>query len=45
LYSTAFYTEERFWELYNGPAYRKLKSRYDPDSRLLDLYAKCVQGR
>ncbi|MCL2394100.1 MAG: FAD-binding oxidoreductase [Acidimicrobiaceae bacterium] len=45
LYSTAFYTEERFWELYNGPAYRKLKDRYDPDGRLLDLYAKCVQSR
>jgi FAD/FMN-containing dehydrogenase len=45
LYSTAFYTEERFWELYNGPGYKKLKDRYDPDGRLLDLYAKCVQSR
>jgi FAD/FMN-containing dehydrogenase len=45
LYSTAFYDEDRFWALYNGPAYRVLKQRYDPAGRLLDLYAKCVQGR
>ena len=45
LYSTAFYDEERFWRLYNGPVYRRLKAAYDPDGRLLDLYAKCVTGR
>jgi FAD/FMN-containing dehydrogenase len=45
LYSTSFYDEERFWALYNGHAYQALKHRYDPTSRLLDLYAKCVQGR
>jgi FAD/FMN-containing dehydrogenase len=45
LYSTAFFPEDRFWELYNGPAYRALKQRYDPDGRLLDLYAKCVRNR
>jgi FAD/FMN-containing dehydrogenase len=45
LYSTAFYSEDRFWELYNGPVYRGLKGRYDPQGRLLDLYAKCVGGR
>jgi FAD/FMN-containing dehydrogenase len=44
LYSTAFYDEARFWELYNGPVYRRLKERYDPSGRLLDLYAKCVGG-
>jgi FAD/FMN-containing dehydrogenase len=44
LYSTAFYDEERFWELYNGPAYHRLKARYDPAGRLLDLYAKCVRS-
>lgn len=44
LYSTAFYDQERFWALYNGPAYKALKGRYDPDSRLADLYAKCVKG-
>jgi FAD/FMN-containing dehydrogenase len=45
LYSTAFYDEERFWALYNGPVYRQLKNRYDPANRLLDLYAKCVAAR
>ena len=45
LYSSACYDEERFWRLYNGAAYDKLKTAYDPDHRLLDLYAKCVQAR
>jgi FAD/FMN-containing dehydrogenase len=45
LYSTAFYDQDRFWAIYNGPAYQRLKDRYDPDHRLLDLYAKCVQAR
>ncbi|HUR13286.1 MAG TPA: FAD-binding oxidoreductase [Mycobacteriales bacterium] len=45
LYSTAFYDRERFWELYNGPAYDVLKKSYDPDSRLLDLFAKVVERR
>jgi FAD/FMN-containing dehydrogenase len=45
LYSTVFYPEARFWELYNGPVYRELKQRYDPSGRLLDLYAKCVRNR
>jgi FAD/FMN-containing dehydrogenase len=45
LYSTAFYDEDHFWSLYNGPVYRDLKARYDPSTRLLDLYAKCVQAR
>jgi FAD/FMN-containing dehydrogenase len=44
LYSTAFYDEDQFWSLYNGPVYRSLKSQYDPSDRLLDLYAKCVGG-
>ena len=45
LYSSAFYDEARFWELYNGPAYHALKHRYDPEGRLPDLYAKCVGNR
>jgi len=44
LYSTACYPEEEFWEIYNGPAYRRLKARYDPQGRLGDLYRKCVLG-
>lgn len=45
LYSTAFYSREEFWLRYDGETYRKLKKTYDPDSRLLDLYDKCVRGR
>ena len=45
LYSDAYYTREEFDELYGGEEYRKLKQRYDPDSRFLDLYAKAVQRR
>jgi FAD/FMN-containing dehydrogenase len=45
LYSSSFYPEDEFWRLYNGQAYSAVKERYDPDSRLLDLYAKCVAGR
>jgi FAD/FMN-containing dehydrogenase len=44
LYSTVFYDENQFWQRYNGPVYRGLKGRYDPDGRLLDLYAKCAEG-
>jgi FAD/FMN-containing dehydrogenase len=45
LYSTAFYPPEEFWDNYGGPAYEVLKKAYDPDGRLLDLYAKTVQRR
>jgi FAD/FMN-containing dehydrogenase len=45
LYSDAFYTREEFDELYGGEAYTTVKKTYDPDSRLLDLYAKAVQRR
>jgi FAD/FMN-containing dehydrogenase len=45
LYSTAFYPEDEFWDNYGGPSYQLLKKSYDPDGRLLDLYAKTVQRR
>ena len=45
LYSTSFYEREHFWRLYNGSVYELLKKAYDPDGRLLDLYAKCVERR
>lgn len=45
LYSDSFYSAEDFDELYGGEAYRTVKKNYDPDSRLLDLYAKAVQRR
>jgi FAD/FMN-containing dehydrogenase len=45
LYSDAFYSPEEFDELYGGETYKTVKKTYDPDSRLLDLYAKAVQRR
>jgi len=42
LYSTSFYPEDEFRELYNGEEYDRLKDRYDPDRRLRSLYEKCV---
>jgi FAD/FMN-containing dehydrogenase len=45
LYSDSYYPPEEFWALYGGRAYRKVKAGYDPESRLLDLYAKAVGRR
>lgn len=45
LYSDAYYSQDEFDELYGGEAYKTIKKTYDPDSRLLDLYAKAVQRR
>jgi FAD/FMN-containing dehydrogenase len=45
LYSDAYYDQDEFWRLYGGATYAGLKSRYDPDSRLLDLYSKAVQRK
>ena len=43
LYSESFYDEEEFHEMYGGERYEQLRRRYDPQSRLLDLYAKAVR--
>ena len=43
LYSDSFYDEGEFWQHYGGDAYAALKARYDPGSRLLDLYSKAVR--
>ncbi|MDA4105417.1 FAD-binding oxidoreductase [Mycolicibacterium monacense] len=45
LYSDAYYPREEFDELYGGETYKTVKKAYDPDSRLLNLYAKAVQRR
>ena len=45
LYSDAFYSQEEFDELYGGETYKIVKKAYDPDSRLLDLYAKAVRRK
>lgn len=43
LYSDAYYSRDEFDALYGAAAYNTAKKTYDPDSRLLDLYAKAVQ--
>lgn len=45
LYSDAYYSPEEFDDLYGGETYKTVKKAYDPDSRLLDLYAKAVQRK
>jgi FAD/FMN-containing dehydrogenase len=45
LYSDSYYSREEFDERYGGALYSTVKHRYDPDSRLPDLYAKAVQRR
>ncbi|MEK8069715.1 FAD-binding oxidoreductase [Rhodococcoides navarretei] len=45
LYSDAYYTEDEFAVLYGGDRYEELKKKYDPESRLLDLYSKAVQRK
>jgi len=43
LYSDAYYSPEEFAALYGGATYSELKARYDPESRLLNLYDKAVR--
>jgi len=42
LYSDSYFTPEQFWRMYNKPAYDRLKTKYDPQGALKDLYRKCV---
>ena len=44
LYSTSFFTEDEFWRIYSGIAYKKLKSKFDPQGNLRNLYQKAVLG-
>ena len=43
LYSEAFYSPEKFAELYGGDLPQKLKDVYDPDGRFPGLYEKTVK--
>lgn len=45
LYSDVYYDRDEFDRLYGAEDYRRLKERYDPQGRLLDLYAKTVGRR
>ncbi|MBF0429870.1 MAG: FAD-binding oxidoreductase [Fibrobacteria bacterium] len=42
LYSTSFYSEEKFWKLYNRDLYEELKKKYDPQGKFKNLFDKCV---
>lgn len=44
LISRNHHTRERFWQIYNEPAYRDAKRRLDPDGLFLDLYDKMHGG-
>ncbi len=43
LYSTAYYDEETFWQIYNRQRYHELKQKYDPKAAFGDLYQKTVK--
>jgi len=42
LYSTSYYDQETFWNIYDRPGYLALKKKYDPNGRFRDLYEKTV---
>ena len=42
LYSQSFFPEDEFRRIYNGDAYQKLKSRFDPQGAFGNLYQKTV---
>lgn len=44
LYSSTFYSEEEFHELYNGESYKKVKAKYDPNSRLRGWYERLTKA-
>lgn len=45
LYSSSYYSEAEFWQLYNKPSYDSLKAKYDPQSAFRNLYDKCVRRK
>ncbi len=45
LYSSTFLDEAEFDERFNGPAYRELKARYDPEHKAPTLYEKVAMKR
>ena len=42
LYSSSYFPEEEFWNVYNGKKYFQLKKKYDKNKVFLNLYEKCV---
>ena len=45
LYSESYYEENKFWQIYDGKYYKKLKLKYDPDYIFSDLYSRCVKNK
>ena len=43
LYSSSFYSKDRFDKLYGAKAYENLKKKYDPEKRFKGLYEKTVK--
>jgi len=43
LYSTAYYDEDTFWQIYDHAAYKALKDKYDPRRCFKGLYEKTVR--
>ncbi len=42
LYSSSYYDQETFWNIYDRESYQRLKEKYDPGRRFRDLYEKTV---
>ena len=42
LYSSSYYDEETFWNIYDRQSYDALKAKYDPNNRFRNLYEKTV---
>lgn len=45
LYSSVHFPEDEFWQIHDRESYRRLKAKYDPSGRFLDLWTKVVRGR
>lgn len=43
LYSSVFYTEAEFWQLFDRETYTQLKQKYDPQYKFSDLYSKVTK--
>lgn len=44
LYSSSYYAEKEFWELFDHSKYVDLKQKYDPSSHFKDLFHKCTKA-
>ena len=40
LYSSVYYSEAEFWQIFDEKTYMDLKQKYDPQHKFLDLYSK-----